>query len=62
MLRCHAYCCLLCSCCLVSSHNALYFPFKREHDWLLPLWTLPSVYGIRDKMQVVLQGINMQLS
>ena len=28
---CHAYCCLLHSCCLVLSHNTLYFLFKREH-------------------------------
>ena len=26
----YTYCCLLCRCCLVSSHNALYFPFGRE--------------------------------
>ena len=30
-------------------------------DWLLLIWTLPSVCEIRDKMQVVLQGINTQL-
>ena len=28
---CHGYCCLLCSHCLVSSHNTLYSPFEREH-------------------------------
>ena len=26
----NTYCCLLCSRCLVSSHNALYFPLERE--------------------------------
>ena len=30
-------------------------------DWLLLIWTLPFLSEIRDKMQVVLQGINMQL-
>ena len=30
-------------------------------DWLLPIWTLPSACEIRDKMQVVLQGIDTQL-
>ena len=31
MHRYHAFRCLLCRRCLVSSHNALYFPFEREH-------------------------------
>ena len=26
-------------------------------EWLLPIWTLPSVYEIRDKMQVVYQEL-----
>ena len=30
MHRCHAYCCLLRSCCLDLSHNAIYFPWERE--------------------------------
>ena len=30
MHRYHAFRCLLCRRCLVSSHNALYFPFERE--------------------------------
>ena len=30
-------------------------------DWLLLIWTLPFLSEIHDKMQVVLQGIHMQL-
>ena len=26
-------------------------------EWLLPIWTLPSVYELRDKMQVVYQKL-----
>ena len=43
MNRYHAYLCVLRSCCLVSSHNALYFQFESEH-----------VAG-RDQMAVVKQ-------
>ena len=31
-------------------------------DWLLPIWTLPSVCEIRDKMQVVLNCMKSSLS
>ena len=31
MHQCHTNCCLLCSCCVVSSHNTAYSPFEREH-------------------------------
>ena len=36
--------------------------FKRGlFDWLLPIWALPSVSEMRDKMQIFSQGINTQL-
>ena len=31
---------------------------RRLLDWLLPIWTLPSVCEIRDKMKAVFQGMN----
>ena len=36
--------------------------FQREIlDWLLPIWTLPSVCEIHDKMQVVYKELRRDL-